>query len=406
MDGDAAGPGPSQHRRVRLAVVLAVVVVAGGLAAVVALSRGGGSTGATTTEIRAAAGGQASLGDQVSVVFAPGALSADTTVSIRPAREETPLPGASAVGEAYDVGLGGATLRSPATVRVRIPERGLPEGADRAMAFVAHFDEAADRWEPLTGQVTERDVSAAVDHFSLIRAFVWVVQKVVDAAVAGYVQLLRLAGARARPPSCATAPDGFSYKVEPFIVSGVPDAPPAPYPELVDMVLACAEGAERAGVVTAKVVNNRSYSLVLELPTGATAPPSTPGNLDEGVSALLHRLFSTRYFLPSGGEATVTMRLADDGFARVPAAASQLGLFVDAVFKLVSVFYLPAATVLGIMECAYANVTAGDGGPPSLAEAPAILKECAEPLLDAAGLVLLAAVYPLLKAAVEQKIQE
>ncbi|MGH9278757.1 MAG: hypothetical protein ACRD12_11735, partial [Acidimicrobiales bacterium] len=42
----------------------------------------------------------------------------------------------------------------------------------------------------------------------------------------------------------------------------------------------------------------------------------------------------------------------------------------------------------------------------SLAEAPAILKECAEPLLDAAGLVLLAAVYPLLKAAVEQKIQE
>jgi hypothetical protein len=170
-----------------VAVVLALVCAAAPLAGCrgAATPPGSGPANPALVEakISTKAGGKLSIGG-VSVVFPAGAFSADTLVTAKRVTDPPPLmteamiaEGATAsdfqaVGEVYDINLGGAALLQPATIVV--PYRGvkIPAGWTAEDLKIVLF--RGSEWIVLPTVVDPKaqEVRADTDEFCLVQAVV------------------------------------------------------------------------------------------------------------------------------------------------------------------------------------------------------------------------------------------
>ncbi len=380
-----------------------VAVLAATLTAVAVAGRGTPTSApAAESRITAADGGQVELAKRIVVELPPGSLAADGLVSIAPTSVDVAHPGAVPVSEAYDVSTHGTALNAPATVRFPVPTGTLPSGVTPSLLFVARLDQGSKSWELMESAVIGDEVTAKVDHFTEVRVFGWLPEKLADFLVEKYVGLLRLIGARAKPPSCEKAPPGVTLTVTPVLFRDQPGARQIAEKDLFDMVLACPDSLGNDAVTT-KVVNNRGYSLVLDLPPGSTSTRAPAGNLDEDVARYIGGLFSSQYFLPAGVEGRITIPVTLGGSARVQAKSSQLALAMDAAAHLMEL--IPATKQIDVLKCVYKNVTAGGDGAASLDKVPGIVKECAEIILDFFGRSAFGIVYKLFEHKLHQLLQ-
>lgn len=383
---DACG-GPVQstgNRRAtrRVTVPAAVLCVVALLVTATVVITRAGRHHSTSRLVSASAGGMLTL-DGAAFEIAAGALPADTVVTVRSMTVDVPLPGASPIGGGFDVDLHGATMRAPATVRLPLPAK-LPADMQPSLAFVARLDERAGAWERLESRMEDGRIVASVDHFSKVRAFWYLPRSIADFLVDRYVTLLRVAGIRAKPPQCDASPAGVSLAVVPTILTDAPGSPEMIEKELFDIVLACADGRDDEGVVAVKVVNNRPYSLLLDLPFGSTSTPAARGSLDEDIARHLESIFNRQYFLPSGAEGRIAVAVPAGTTVKVRAASSQLALAMDAAAGLVSI--LPITARLDALSCVYKTLAVGGGEQPAtLDKVPSILGECLGEVLDFFG---------------------
>lgn len=386
-------------RRVTVpAAVLCVVALV--LTGAVIISRGQRDR-STSRLVSASTGGVVTL-DGAVVEFPPGALAADSVVSLRSTEVDVALPGAAPMGGAFDVDVRGATMRAPAKVRLPLPAK-LPADAQPALAFVARLDEGTASWERLESRVDDGRVVASVDHFTKVRAFWYLPRSIADFLVDRYVALLRVAGIRANPPQCVAPPAGVSLDVVPAILTNTPGAPEVHEKELLDVVLACVDGRDTDGAVTVKVVNNRPYSFLLDLPFGSTSTPAPRGGLDEDIARHLESIFNRQYFLPSGAEGRIAVPVPAGTTVKVRAASSQLALAMDAAAGLVSI--LPVTARLDALSCVYKTLAVGGGEQPaSLDKVPSILGDCLGEVVDFFGRAALAATLGIVGQQIHRRI--
>ncbi len=115
-----------------------------------------------STRITAAAGGTVKL-DQVTLVIPPGALAADTTITIASSAPSSSLPDqASISGMVYDFGPDGTTFTKP--VSLTLPVSGaIPQGKSAVCAFL---DTTKGAWVELPGSASGATVTCQTTHFT------------------------------------------------------------------------------------------------------------------------------------------------------------------------------------------------------------------------------------------------
>ncbi|WP_250004137.1 hypothetical protein [Actinoplanes sp. M2I2] len=147
--------------RVALAAVVAAVLLA--VAGVIAWSL---RSPATVALITAVHGGTVTTGDGVSVRFGPGALTQDTRVRIAPRPSIAAPDGLTWLAEPVDIALGGARLRTFATVTLPLRD---PTG-DGLTTVVSRDDEGV--WSSQGGTVDPGagTITTVVGHLSIVSA--------------------------------------------------------------------------------------------------------------------------------------------------------------------------------------------------------------------------------------------
>ena len=254
-------------------------------------------------DVSATAGGTVRLGD-ASIIIPPGALSADARVTIRRPGDDRRAPPAPplarVLGEAYRFAIDGATLRAPATVTVPYDPDRVPAESESLAPFMAAYDDAARGWQPArsTADPARRTVTQQTDQVSWRQPWTWLVPTAREALTSTITGLFDVAGGRAPAPVCESEPP-----------PGLALQRPAG-----DALLACL--AERGsspapGTATAAgltLANNRTFSVVVRRPAGATLERATRGGLYDRLDAELARAFPGAVYLPGGG--TAELRLA------------------------------------------------------------------------------------------------
>jgi hypothetical protein len=122
-------------------------------------------TADVTVDIVAAAGGTVVLGD-ATLEVPPGALAADTTITVS-ALAAASLPEADTIsGDGYDFGPDGLQFLIPATLAIDL---GAPAATDEVYV-VSQLDATAGSWVDLVTTTVGTVASAPVEHFSTLAA--------------------------------------------------------------------------------------------------------------------------------------------------------------------------------------------------------------------------------------------
>ncbi len=121
--------------------------------------------------IEAASGGTVSILGHASVVVPPGALAADTDITILPVGPPTSMPFSTMhlFGEVYDLGPDGLTFESPVTVALDYDDADIAAlGLNEAELQVHYQDAGTGAWIAVESSVDTdtNTVSAAVAHFT------------------------------------------------------------------------------------------------------------------------------------------------------------------------------------------------------------------------------------------------
>lgn len=130
-------------------------------------------------EVVAATGDSISLGDDITVRIPPGALAADTNVSIARSTSGRSAPsgidGGELVGSAFNIDLGGEALMKPVKLEIRFDPGRLPEDASTDTVFLSFYDEKSRAWIPVGGKVDrERGVvTIETTHLSWWAPWTW-----------------------------------------------------------------------------------------------------------------------------------------------------------------------------------------------------------------------------------------
>lgn len=118
---------------------------------------GGAQPTAVSRQVAAADGDTVSLGDRITLQISPGALEDDAIVTITQATDDHPAPAklkdAYAVGDAFNIDLGGVELSDPVTLTVAYDPDRLVEDTPHDAAFLAYLDEDREDWLPVHGTV-------------------------------------------------------------------------------------------------------------------------------------------------------------------------------------------------------------------------------------------------------------
>ena len=117
-------------------------------------------------------GGEVSLPDGATLAIPAGAVTGATqaTISGQPVPSDQPSAAwpDQAVGHAYHLDLGGASLAMPVVVKLPFQAASLPKGSTAADLILAYHDEAAGTWVPVPSTVDTATgtVTAQVSHVS------------------------------------------------------------------------------------------------------------------------------------------------------------------------------------------------------------------------------------------------
>lgn len=317
-----------------LSAVVAVVAV--GLAVVFA--GGGGEPDAVSVELTAAEGGAVALGDEVVVEIPPGGLSADATVTAsRRGQVEAP-PGAVALGDSFEVDLGGADLRKPARVELTYDSDRLPQHADASMVWLARRDAPGDSWVEVAEQTHEGRIQAEVKRFSEVAAFAWsptdlgarlteMAQKRLEDAQDAFADLWdenaetfrnawNATTEGVRDPVALFIPKAETPTCEPFAA----DFSVASYsdPDYQGLLLGCPQDVGEKGSALIRVANNRAFgvSVSIDAPPGTTIDVQavTRGSLvEDWLTTLATAPNDERLYLPGAGQADIRVTLTQPG---------------------------------------------------------------------------------------------
>jgi hypothetical protein len=358
----------------------------------------GGSAKPTISEsssavvvINPSTGGTLKLGSGFVLEVPAGALSAQSRVAVTASDALADLPLAASVGPAYDVDLGGASLRNPATVTIPVQSSGLPAGAAPADVFLARYDQASASWEPLASKVdaTAGTISASVDHFSKLQAFAAKVKAAAAAFLDLYTKGLQAVGIRAAPPTCASPPPaGVTFSLVPKSLAKAPSVT-VPAANLVHLVLGCAD-AIAGDQVKVKVANNRSYAQLLVPGQGVQVSVDhvDNGSVSETLGKAIGALFGSKgVYLPGTGEADLTVTVPAGMTKSLETQTSQLTLFIDGGLRLIDVF-VPETHKADAAKCLY-DAAATNGAVPPLRDVAKIAKSCITPFATGVAAVLL-----------------
>jgi hypothetical protein len=139
-----------------------------------------GSPSTASEEINAAEGGEVSLDDGAGLVIPAGALDDDTEITIESAEPASSLPDQDSLqGLTYELGPDGTTFSKP--VELTLPLDATP-GADQE-AVISWYNEDTEAWEDVTSTVSNGEVTAEIEHFTLfVVRFVGVEEGEVDCA--------------------------------------------------------------------------------------------------------------------------------------------------------------------------------------------------------------------------------
>jgi hypothetical protein len=328
-------------------------------------------------DVSATTGGTVRLGD-AAITIPPGALTADARVTIGragEARRAPPTPPlARVLGEPYLFAIDGATLRAPASVTVPYDAGRVPAESESLAPFVAAYDDGARGWQPAASSTDpgRRTVTHQTDQVSWRQAWTWLVPTAREALTTTITGLFGIHGGRAPAPVCESEPPpGLAL-----------EAPAG------DALLACLSerGASAPGTPTAAgltIANNRSFSVVVRRPSGATQERATRGGLYDQLDALLGRVFPSGVFLPGGGTAELRVALpATPATYELTSSPLALTAGLDVLTAAVSLF--APADVLVVPRAADCLVRAvgggraGDDGGPALASVTERVVACVE----------------------------
>ncbi|HEY2407333.1 MAG TPA: hypothetical protein VGI10_15085 [Polyangiaceae bacterium] len=116
-----------------------------------------------TVSITAASGGDVAIGS-AKLSIPPGALSADTDITLTTEAPASSLPEAATVqGPVYDFGPAGTTFSTPAPLTLPLPSA--PSSGQTAV--VSWLDTTSNAWQDLDTTVSAGAVTAAVPHFTM-----------------------------------------------------------------------------------------------------------------------------------------------------------------------------------------------------------------------------------------------
>lgn len=395
--GRSARPRPMLSRRHPGSWLTTLVVACVVVGLVPACSGGsgkanGGRSSSAAATITPSTGGAVKLGSGFVLEVPAGALSAQSRVAVTATIVPTDLPLAASEGPAYDVDLGGASLRAPATVTVPVQSSGLPPGAALADVFLARYNQASSSWEPLASKVdtSAGTVSASVDHFSKLQAFSAKVKAAATAFLDFYAKGLQAVGIRAAPPSCASPPPGgvtFSL-VAKLTANGGPSTT-VPAGNLVHLVLGCADSIA-GDKVKVKIANNRSYAqiLVYAQSVQVSVDHVDNGGVSETLAKAINGLFGSKgVYLPGTGEADLTITVPAGMTKSLETQTSQLTLFIDGGLRLIDVF-VPETHKTDALQCLY-DAAATNGDVPPLRDVAKIAKSCITPFATGVAAVIL-----------------
>lgn len=334
-----------------------------------------------------------------------GAMSTEARVSVGQSTKPVDLPLAASVGPAFDVDLGGATLRTPATVTVSIDRSALPAGTALADVVLARYDTSAATWEPLPSKADNKagTVTATVDHFSGVQPFAPKAAAVAGAALDLYTKGLQFIGVRTAPPECAKpAPSGVSLTLAPKanVASTIPGG------NFVHLVLGCPNSVS-GDKVTIKVANNRSFAQVLAPQSGlqvSSIDHVDNGSVSETLSAALRDLFKTSgVFLPGNAEATITVTVKPGTTGSFDVRTSQLALAMDGASRLIDAV-VDEPKQAEALNCAY-SLMASSATPP-LHDVAKIAMDCANPVAKGLAKILLGPVRLFFENQMQQQVTQ
>jgi len=158
----------------------------------------------SSSKISASQGGEVTLPDNTAVQVPPGALQADSQVSINKI-SVSDLPAdpteMSIVGSTYDINLGTTNLNKAVTLEIPFDPKLLPNGTDPSQVFLSYYDEATNKWKYAGGAVdTNRNVVVIqTSHASLWMPATWnwaawiaVLDKMFQGSVIDWIEAVHL----------------------------------------------------------------------------------------------------------------------------------------------------------------------------------------------------------------------
>jgi len=157
-------------------------------------------------QVSASSGGEIGLPDGgATLKIPPGALAADTTVSIKRVAPDATNGGdfelGTSAGERFQVDLGGRTLNQQALLEIPFDPSLLPQGTDASQVFLAYYDGTAEQWVYAGGMVdTQKNVIILpITHASWWNPFTWnwgawiaVLDKMLKGNVTDFLQAVAL----------------------------------------------------------------------------------------------------------------------------------------------------------------------------------------------------------------------
>jgi hypothetical protein len=158
------------NAQTRLATLPLAVRVGSRCAALLAPLGVSTTTVGTVSSVVPAGGGEAQIASGASVVFPPGAMTSDATVSITALAPSSPSSQGSAatwpsqpVGDLYRIDAPAASFKAPVTLTLPVPA-----SAPTAGLVLAYFNSATGTWLPVPSTVDDsaHTVSAQVNHLS------------------------------------------------------------------------------------------------------------------------------------------------------------------------------------------------------------------------------------------------
>jgi hypothetical protein len=293
--------------------------------------------------VSARVGGFVADGD-ATILVPPLGTSRDATIKVADTAAGVPAPAPTipfsmSAGNPYQFSVMGGSILKPLTLTLPVSEPASSEPGSQV--FAAYYDDSRASWVPVSSEIDRgRSVlRVRTMHTSWWKVWTWNFAALRAGAKTAFRVLSQALGVRAPPPQCQPMDPHATV-----IVSSI--------------VRACFEGSA-AGPGTLRVVDNRSYALLIEIPAGLHRGETHGVSLaDAARQWMLNLIAPNASFVPAGEEIAFAIP-APSGSWSFPIRPSVLTFGVDlliTVARLVVPGFEQAKAVLDTLDCLQTDV--------------------------------------------------